>query len=57
MESIPGGDDDKPEGDERLSLAESVISGDADQVCLILRRRPELIFAVVASDQTASSER
>ena len=56
MDTIPGGEADKTEGDERLSLAESVISGDADKVCLILRRRPELMFAVVASDQTACSD-
>ena len=35
---------------------DDVISGDADKVCLILRRRPELMFAVVASDQTSSSD-
>ena len=54
IKSITDSDDAlEVEDDERLALAESVINGDSDKVKLILNKKPELIFALVATDSTS----
>ena len=54
--SITDSDDTtQKEADERLALAESVINGDTEKIKLIIKKKPDLLFAQVARDSSSDS--